>query len=127
MIYYFYIYTRETLGFEGKLAERTEKVIPALFVLECLILLSNAFCPTTFLIDEVGMLQTTSASALEDIYLIVASVVTTILIVRSKRPRNQKVAGLTFIFLPLADYIMVGGNFGNATQYGMILVALIVM
>ena len=127
MIYYFYQYMRRTLGFEGKLAEWTEKGIPILLGLECLVILSNIFYPTTFWIDETGFYQAASASILEDIYLIVASLVTTILIIRSKRPQNQKIAGLTFIFLPLINYVMVGGTFGNASQYGMTLVSLIIM
>ena len=127
MIYYFYQYMRRTLGFEGKLAEWTEKGIPILLGLECLVILSNIFYPTTFRIDETGFYQAANASILEDIYLIVASLITTILIFRSKRPQNQKIAGLTFIFLPLINYVMVGGTFGNASQYGMILVSLIIM
>lgn len=127
MIYYFYQYVSRTLGFEGKLAVLAKKAFPVLLGLECLVILSNIFYPTTFLIDETGLYQTASASIMEDIYLIVASLVTTILIIRCKRPHNQKIAGLTFIFLPLVNYVMVGGTFGNASQYGMILVSLIIM
>ena len=127
MIYFFYQYVRNTLGFEGKLARLAEKAIPILLALECLVILSNLFCPTTFLVDEAGVYQATDASVLEDVALIVVSVATTILIIRCKRPLNQKVAGLTFILLPLLNYAMVGGTFGNASQYGMILVSLIIM
>ena len=127
MIYFFYKYMRRTLGFKGKLAGWTEKGIPILLVLENLVILSNIFFPTTFLIDEAGAYQATGASFLEDIYLGVASVLTAILIILSENPRSQKIAGLTFICLPLINYIMVGGTFGNASQYGMILVSLIIM
>ena len=127
MIYYFYRYMKQTLGFEGKLAGWADKGIPILMAAECLVILSNIFYPLTFMVDQAGMYQTADASILEDVYLIVASVITTILILRSKRPRNQKVAGLTFIFLPLINYVMAGGTFGNASQYGMILVSLIIM
>ena len=127
MIFYFYQYMRRTLSFEGKLARWTEKGIPILLGLESLIILSNIFYPTTFRVDEAGLYQAANASVLEDIYLIVASLNTTILIIRSKHPLNQKVAGLTFICLPLLNYAMVGGTFGNASQYGMILVSLIIM
>ena len=127
MIYCFYQYVRRTLSFEGKLAELAEKVIPILLALECLVILSNIFYPTTFRIDEAGAYQATGLSTLEDIYLIVTSLMTTILIIRCKRPHNQKVAALTFILLPLINYVMSGGTFGNASQYGMILVSLIIM
>ena len=49
------------------------------------------------------------------------------MIFRCKRAHNQKIAALTFIFLPLVNYVMSGGTFGNASQYGMILVSLIIM
>ena len=127
MIYCFYQYVRRTLGFEGKLAELAEKCVPILLALECAVILSNIFYPTTFRIDEAGVYQATGLSTLEDICLIVTSVVTTILIIRCKRPHNQKVAALTFILLPLVIYVMAGGTFGNASQYGMILVSLIIM
>ena len=127
MIYFFYQYVRNTLGFEGKLARLAEKVVPVLLALECLVILSNLFYPTTFLVDEAGVYLATDASVLEDVALIVISVATTILIIRCNRPLNQKVAGLTFICLPLINYAMVGGTFGNASQYGMILVSLIIM
>ena len=127
MIYYFYQYVRRTLNFEGKLARWAEKGIPILLALQTLVILSNIFYPTTFLIDEQGMYQATDFLIIEDIYLIVTSIITAILILRCKRPVNQKVAGLTFIFLPLINYITLGGTFGNASQYGMILVALIIM
>jgi len=127
MIYYFYQYMKRTLNFEGKLARWTDRGIPILLVLETLVILSNIFYPTTFLIDAAGTYQSAEASIAEDIFLIVASALTAILIIRSKNPRSQKLAGLTFIFLPLVNYVMVGGTFGNASQYGMILVSLIIM
>ena len=127
MIYFFYQYMKRTLDFKGKLAGWTDRGIPILMALEILVIVSNIFYPITFLVDETGMYQSTGASLVEDIYLIVASVLTLILIIRSESPRNQKVAGLTFIFLPIVNYIMVGGTFGNASQYGMILMSLIIM
>ena len=127
MIWFFYQYVKKTLGFEGKLAALAEKAIPVLFALEALVILSNLFYPTTFLLDGAGVYQATDLSFLEDIYLAVASIVTAILIIRCKRPLNQKVAALTFICLPLVNYAMVEGTFGNASQYGMILVSLIIM
>ena len=127
MIYFFYQYVRQTLDFKGKLALWAEKGIPILLVLENLVILSNIFYPTTFMIDAAGTYQTAGASWAEDIYLAVASVVTMILIIRSDSPRSQKLAALTFIFLPLINYALVLGTFGNASQYGMILMSLIIM
>ena len=127
MIYYFYQYVRSTLGFKGKLALWAEKGIPILLVLENLVILSNIFHPTTFRIDADGMYLASAFSWAEDIYLAMVSLITTILIIRSDSPRSQKVAALTFIFLPLVNYALVLGTFGNASQYGMILMSLIIM
>lgn len=127
MIYFFYHYVKSTLGFEGKLAMWADKGIPIMMAAEALVILSNIFWPVTFFFTGEGIYQSTEISIIEDIYLIVTSVITAILILRTRRPANQKVAGLTFIFLPLINYIMVGGTFGNASQYGMILVSLIIM
>ena len=127
MIYFFYLYMRLTLSFKGKLADWAEKIIPVLMIFETVVILSNLFYPTTFLIDEKTMYQAAGLTSLEDIFLTVASLLTTILIIRSENPRNHKVAGLTFIFLPLINYVMIGGSFGNASQYGMVLMSLIIM
>lgn len=127
MIYYFYLYVRQTLGFEGRLVPWADKGIPILAAAETLVLMANCFFPLTFSFSADGIYQATDLAILEDVCLIVTSVITMILIVRCKRPANQKAAGLTFIILPLINYILVGGTFGNASQYGMILVSLIVM
>ena len=127
MIYLFYRYIRASMELEGKLARWADKGIPVLLVLQTLVLLSNIVHPVTFFIDDEGFYQATGISSIEDIYLIVASVITVILIVRSGSPRNQKVAALTFIFLPLINYLTTWGEFGNASQYGMVLMSLIIM
>ena len=41
MIFLFYLYVRETLGFEGKLARIAEKLIPILLVVQTIVLLAN--------------------------------------------------------------------------------------
>ena len=127
LIYYFYQFVRIMLGFEGKFAEWAEKTIPILLILESLVVLSNIFYPTTFLLDGSGVYQATGVYATEDIYLIITSVVTTILIIRSDIPHNQKAAALTFIFLPLIIYVTTIKEYGNASQYGMILMSLVIM
>lgn len=128
MIYLFYIYVRNTLNFEGKLAGLAEKVIPVLMAVEAVVLLSNIIYPTTFFLDSTGLYQGTAYSWAEDIYLAVTSTITTILIIRSQNPRNQKGAALTFIFFPLIEYVFIGqGQFGNSGQYGFVLMSLIIM
>jgi hypothetical protein len=127
MIYFFYRYVRITLDFQGRLADLADRWIPILMGLEILVILSNIFYPVTFMIDANVFYQAAGASSAEDIYLAVASIASTVLIIRSGSPRNQKIAALTFIFLPIINYVSVGGEFGNASQYGMVLMSLIII
>ena len=56
MVSFFCRYLRVTLNFEGKLAKRAEK---ALMVFEILVILSNIFYPTTFMVSADGAYQST--------------------------------------------------------------------
>ena len=127
LIWSFYRYIRIALEFKGRLAGLADRGIPILLAIEVLIILSNIIYPTTFLIDTNGMYQYTPVSAVEDVFLIVTSIVTTILIIKSESLRNQKAAALTFLFLPVFNYVTTFGEFGNASNYGMILMSLIIM
>ena len=127
MIYLFYLYVRETLGFEGKLASVAKKLIPILLVVQTLILLSNTITPVTFTVTAKGVYQDTDIYVIEEIFLAVTSILTTVMIFMSHNPIGQKAAALTFVFLPLVEYAMLGGSFGEASQYGVILMSLIVM
>lgn len=127
MIYFFYQYVKITLDFRGKLARWADKGLPVLLSLQTLIILFNIIYPITFMVDVNGNYQSTGFFIAEDVFLIISSVIATILIIRSQNPRNQKAAALTFIFLPLMNYVMTLGEFGNASNYGMILMSLIVM
>ena len=127
MIWYFYRYVRLTLDFKGRLAGWADRGLPILMGLETLVILSNIIRPVTFMIDAKGSYQATGASSAEDVFLAVASLISTILIIRSESPRSQKIAALTFIFLPVINYITTGGEFGNASNYGMVLMSVIII
>ena len=127
MIFLFYQYVSVTLDFKGRFAGWFRKWIPVLMGVQFLITLTNLFHPLTFKFFEKGTYEPTAFSWVEDIFLITVSLITTILIVKSEGPRNQKAAALTFIFLPIAMYLLMGGTFGNAAQYGMVLMSLIIM
>ena len=127
MIYCFFEYVKVSLGFTGKLADLASKIIPILMAVEAVVILSNIIRPVTYFIDATGTYQSTAASPAEDVYLLVASLLVTILIIRSETPRNQKVAALTFVFLPVLLYAATLGEFGNGSQYGMVLMSLIIM
>lgn len=127
MIYLFYLYVRETLGFEGKFAKVAEKLIPILMSVQILVMLSNIITPVTYTITADGVFQGTAIIMIEDVFLAVTSIITTVMVFMSHNPFNQKAAALTFIFLPLIEYAIIGGTFGEAAQYGVILMSLIVM
>lgn len=127
LIYYFYQYIKTSLGIKDKLSRWTDKTIPVLYMLGVIIVLSNIFYPVTFAIDEMGVRQAMPASVIEDIYRLLVSLITMILIIRCDSPRSQKLAALTFIFLPLFNYLTTIGEFGNASNYGMMLMSLIIM
>ena len=127
IIYYFYLYVRATLEFKGKLANLAAKGIPILLAAEVLLILSNIFYPTTFSISADGTYQYTGASWAEDIFLIVASIITTVLIIKSESLLSQKAAALMFLLFPVFMYLFLGGTFGNASQYGAVLMSLIIV
>ena len=127
MILCFYQYVNVTLNFSGRIKDIADRGIPVLMALQAVVLLSNIFAPVTFYIDAGGMYRPTDISWLEDIYLIAVSVTATVLIIRSSSPHSQKAAALTFIFFPIAEYLLAGAMFGNAGQYGIILISLIIM
>lgn len=127
MIFLFYLYVRETLGFEGKLAGIAKKLIPILLIVQALVLLSNIITPITFTVTAKGMYQETTIYLIEEVFLAVTSVLTTIMILMSRNPISQKAAALTFIILPVIEFILIGGSFGEAGQYGVVLMSLIIM
>ena len=128
MIYLFYFYVRATLGFEGKFAAVVHKVLPVLLAAQTLVLFLNIFFPVTFEVTAEGIYQETAINLIEEVFLVVASLATTVLIIRSHSPVNQKVAVLTFIYLPIFEYVfMLEGAFGEASQYAIVLMSLIIM
>ncbi len=127
MIFLFYLYVRETLNFEGKFAKIVERILPVLLVIQTLILLSNIIYPVTYEVTSEGMYQNASLYYIEEVFLAITSIFTTILVFMSHNPFSQKVAVLTFIFLPLIEYAIIGGSFGEASQYGIVLMSLVIM
>ena len=127
LIFLFYLYVRATLGVEGKFANFIHKLLPILLIVQTIIQLSNIIAPVTFSVTAEGVYQDTSIVLLEELFLLTASVLTTILIFRSHNPASQKAALLTFVFLPIIEYAILGGSFGEASQYGVVLMSLIVM
>lgn len=127
LIFLFYYYIKKMLAFNGKLIKISDILIPVLFSAEALILLVNIFYPLTFSIDAQGAFTAAQFAILEDIYLIVAAVITVTLILLSRGPWSQKIAALTFIVFPLLGYFAIGNEFGGASKYGYVLMSLIIM
>ena len=127
MIYCFFLYVRHTLRFEGKLARWADKWFPVLLICSMLIVLANVFCPISFLVDANGFYGKGGLPWLEDLYLIVAASVTTVLIVKCASPRRQKWAAMSFVVVPIVAFLASGGAFAYATQYGSVLLSLILM
>lgn len=127
MIYFFFLYVRETLRFEGKLARWADRGFPILLIASMLIVLSNAFFPLSFSVDAKGIYDSAKLSWLEDIYLIVAALITSVLIIGCASHRRQKWAAMSFILIPIGQFLASGGAFAYATQYGSVLLSLILM
>ena len=95
MIYCFYLYVRGSLQFKGKLARAAEWAVPGLLILSVLLVLANVLGPVTFSVDDGGNYGWTGLVWLENLYLIITSAVTAVLIFRSDSPyshRSRKLA-----------------------------------
>ena len=127
MIYFFYRYVSRTLDFAGKLAKWADRAFPILLIVSILIVLSNALWPVSFRVEADGVYGKGILPWLEDLYLIIASLITTVLIIRCTSPRRQKWAAMSFILIPIVEFAASGGAFAYATQYGAVLLSLILM
>ncbi len=129
MIYCFFLYVKETLNFEGKLATLSTKILPILLIVSYIVVLINSVYPLTFSVNENGEYLRAKGylKILEDIYLIVGSIITTILIIKCHCPRRQKWAAMSFILIPIAEFVGTGVQFAFSTQYGAVLLSLILM
>ncbi len=127
MIYCFFLYVRQTLRFEGKLVRWADRWFPVLLIASMGIVLANAFYPISYLVDANGVYGKGSLSWLEDLYLAIASVVTAVLILKSANPRRQKWAAMSFIVIPIVEFLATKGAFAYSTQYGAVLLSMILM
>ncbi len=127
MILVFYLYVRAVLGFDGKYTKIADIIIPIVLAIQTLILLSNIFFPVTFSVNSDGVYQDTEIFMIEQVFLAVTAVLTTIKVIMVRISINQKAAILTFIFLPIIEYILLGATFGEGSQYGIVLMSLVIM
>ena len=127
LIYLFYLYIKILLEFEGKVFNIVNKILPVLIILEILVILSNIFYPLTFYLNAQGEYMKTSIAWIEDIALVATILIALIFILLSHCPLRQKISAFSFVLFPVIGYLLIGGEFGSASQYGFVLMSLIVM
>ncbi len=128
LVLFFYLYIRATLELkDSSLARWLDKAISLLLIPMAALILVNLFVPVCFSVDEFGVFKKESFYWLIDLYLMVVAPLTTFLLLQSDASRKQKTVAFSFIFIPIVHYIATGGVQGYATQYGSVLISLILM
>lgn len=127
VLLFFYLYVRETLGFKGKLVKFADKFIPVALILQAILIMSNIFYPVTFIINESGAYEYVGGMIwTENIFLLLISIITAVLIIKSDSPTSQKVVAMLFYIFSIFGTIVTMGTFGYAGMYGMVLIPLII-
>jgi len=128
LVLFFYLYVRGTLEFkDSSLVRWMDKAISLLLIPMAVLILVNMFVPVCFSVDELGFFKKESFYWLIDLYLIIVAPVTALLILHCDASRRQKSVAFSFILIPIVHYIATGGVQGYATQYGSVLISLILM
>ncbi len=127
LTYFFYRYVRQIMSFEGKVARWTDRAARFLLVPAVLLVLVNFFVPVCFRVDAEGVFHQEPLFRLTDLYMVLITLPTAYLVLRSAAPQRSKIVALSFIVIPVFHYAITEGAFGYSTQYGSVLVALIMM
>ncbi len=128
LVLFFYLYVRGTMEFkDGSLARWLDRAISLLLIPMAALILINLFFPVCFSVDELGSLEKEKFYWLIDLYLIIVAPLTSILLLHCEASKRQKTVAFSFILIPIVHYIATGGVQGYATQYGSVLVSLILM
>ena len=127
LVYWFYRFVREMLGFKGKFAKWLEWGVRILIIPASLLIIWNFFRPICFTVDAAGVFQWLPHYWLVDLYMIVVAPLTIVQLFRCDAPVRQKIVALSFILIPIVHYGIAKGAHGYATQYGSALLAVILM
>ena len=127
LVYFFYRYVRTVLEFKGKAASRFHRFVILLLIPAVLLILVNMFIPICFSVDADGVFQKEKLYWLVDLYLVFVAPPTALMIIRSSASVKQKAVSIFFILIPIVHYLFTGGAHGYATQYGSVLVALVLI
>ena len=127
LVYFFYRYVRTVLEFKGKTAAVLSRITAILLIPAILLIVLNMFVPICFSVDAGGVFQKEKLYWLVDLYLIFVAPPTAALVIQSSASRKQKAVSIFFILIPIVHYMFTGGAHGYATQYGSVLVALVLI
>ena len=126
-VYCYYLYIRRTLSFEGRIAQFGDRWFFILLIASMLFTLVNLFIPLHFSVDTEGVFHKTSMYWQTDLYLIITASIITFMIFRCSATMRQKMVAMSMAYIPIAHYIITGGAFGYATQYGSVLLSLVMI
>ncbi|MBR2788461.1 MAG: serine/threonine-protein phosphatase [Erysipelotrichaceae bacterium] len=127
MVFTFFRFVYITLGFEGKVANIMNRIFAILLVFFSLATAVNLFTPLFFSVDELGYFHELPLNWISDLYLIIVAPITAFYVLRSKVSLQQKLASLSFILIPTIHFYATGSSRGYATQYGSVLISIIVI
>ncbi|MBR2552645.1 MAG: serine/threonine-protein phosphatase [Erysipelotrichaceae bacterium] len=127
LTYCFYRYVRETLEFEGRLARWLDRAIVILLGIAVALMLINIFHPLFITVTADGQFEYLPFFWTVDLYMAVVAPLTVILLYRCKATRRQKIVSMSFILIPIVHYLLTGRAYAYATQYGSVLLALVLI
>ncbi len=127
MVFTFFRFVYVTLAFEGKVAYYMNTVFRVLLVLFSFLTVVNLATPFHFSVDELGYFHETPLNWLSDLYLVIVAPITAFYVMRAKISFQQKLATLSFILIPTIHFYATGSARGYATQYGSVLISIIII
>ncbi|MBQ5952229.1 MAG: PP2C family protein-serine/threonine phosphatase [Lachnospiraceae bacterium] len=127
LTFYFWRFIRNAMDLKGKLDSWLDAATVVLLFPAQLILLLNLVWPICFRVTEAGIYETLPLHWLGNLYMELMTFLVVIALLRSGATRKQKASAISFVVIPLAHYILSGGAENYATQYGSVLVAVILM
>ena len=127
LVYFFWRFVRLALGPDERLTRWSRRGVRFLLLPLLALLLVNFLVPDFFRTDAQGVVRTTAAYRLSDLYPAFVAVLTLIALFRSRAAARRKALILLFGAIPVAHYILTLGRPGYATQYGAALAAITLM
>ena len=127
LTYFFFRYVCTSMSLSGRLVRWTERAAKILLIPASLLVLVNLFTPVCFGVDMEGVFHQEPLFRLLDLYMVLITVPTAVLVLRSNAARRAKIVALSFIVIPVLHYALTEGSFGYSTQYGSVLISLLMM